>query len=518
LEGTAVLQAPNIWQLIERRAEATPDAEMLVDQVRRRLTFGEFRERAERVAAGLADLGVEADTVVSWQLPTWIESVVLVGALRRLGAVQNPILPIYRDREVGFIVRQATPRLLIVPSTFGGFDFADMARRLTADTATEVLLCDRELPEGDPATLKPAPTDDMDAPDAPVRWLFYTSGTTSDPKGAQHGDIAIRTAALGMARGLGLAADDRSALVFPFTHIGGITWMYAGLALGFANILDQAFNPATTVDVLRREDVTQAGAGTFFHQTYLSAQDVLPEGERLFPHVRTFPGGGAPKPPNMHRTMKERLGGAGIISGYGLTEAPILTMGSIADPDVALASTEGKAVAGVTLKLVTLDGREAAVGEEGEVRATGPQVTRGYLDPALDADAFDEDGWFRTGDLGRLDADGNLTITGRIKDVIIRKGENISAKELEDELFTHPKVADVAVVGLKDPERGERACAVVVTAEGQDDLTLDEMTAHLTAAGIITRKLPEQLEIVPALPRNPAGKILKFELRDRFQD
>jgi cyclohexanecarboxylate-CoA ligase len=167
---------------------------------------------------------------------------------------------------------------------------------------------------------------------------------------------------------------------------------------------------------------------------------------------------------------------------------------------------------------VGLDGREVPVGEEGEIRVKGPQVTKGYLDPALDAEAFDGDGWFRTGDLGTVDGEGHVTITGRLKDVIIRKGENISAKEVEDLLFTHPKVADVAVVGLRDAERGERACAVVVTAPGQEDVSLPEVSEHLQAAGLITRKLPEQLEIVDALPRNPAGKILKFELQQRFQD
>lgn len=513
-----MVDATNIWTLIEARAAATPDARMLVDQDGQALSFASYRDRCEQVAAGLLARGVGTGTIVSWQLPTWIESVVLVGALRRLGAIQNPILPIYRDREVGFIVREAAPHLLVVPSSWGGFDFGAMADRLTAGSPTTVLRCDGngQLPTADPATLPAPPDDDMAAPDAPVRWLFYTSGTTSDPKGAQHGDLAIRTAARGMGAGLDLRPDDRSALVFPFTHIGGITWMYAGLEVGFTNVLDQAFDPSTTVDVLRRADVTHAGAGTYFHQVYLRAQDALPEGERLFPSIRTFPGGGAPKPPQLHHDMKRRLGGAGIVSGYGLTEAPILTMGSVTDSDDALAHTEGSPVDGVTLRLVAPDGTEAAPGEEGEVRARGPQITRGYLDPSLDTDAFDEDGWFRTGDLGRLDADGMLTITGRIKDVIIRKGENISAKELEDLLFSHPKVADVAVVGLPDDERGERACAVVVTTDGSDDLTFDEMTEHLRGQGTITRKLPEQLEVVEALPRNPTGKVLKFELRDRF--
>jgi len=510
--------AANIWDLIVRRAEATPDQEMAVDQAGERLRFAEYRDRCERAAAGLAALGVAEDTVVSWQLPTWLESMVLMGALRRLGAVQNPILPIYREREVGFVVEQARPRLLIVPSTWRGFDFEAMARSLTGGTDTEVLVSDGKLPEGDPASLPPAPDDEMTSPDAPVRWLYYTSGTTAQPKGARHTDRAIHAAAVGMSDGLDLRDDDRFALVFPFTHVAGAVYVYSALAYGSTFIVDEAFDPATTIDLLRREDVTMAGAGTFFHQTYLKLQQDLPAGEKLFPHVRAFPGGGAPKPPQLHYDVKAAFDGAPVISGYGLTEAPIITMNSVADSDAALAETEGRPVRGTTVRVVGLDGREVPVGEEGEIRVKGPQVTKGYLDPALDAEAFDGDGWFRTGDLGTVDGEGHVTITGRLKDVIIRKGENISAKEVEDLLFTHPKVADVAVVGLRDAERGERACAVVVTAPGQEDVSLPEVSEHLQTAGLITRKLPEQLEIVDALPRNPAGKILKFELQQRFQD
>jgi acyl-CoA synthetase (AMP-forming)/AMP-acid ligase II len=513
-----VLEARNIWDLVVRRAEQTPDREMAVDERGRRLTFGEYRERAERAAAGLAGHGVADGTVVSWVQPTTLEAMVLFGALRRLGAVQNPILPIYREREVGFIVRQAGSRLLVVPSAWRGFDYEAMARGVTEGTGTEVVVVDEALPEGDPATLPPAPDDDAAADgDVPVRFIYYTSGTTAEPKGARHGDRTLRTASIGMSERLGLAEDDRFAFVFPITHVAGGVYTYAALAYGLTFVLDQAFDPATTIDLLRREDVTQAGAGTFFHQTYLAAQRALPEGERLFPHVRTFPGGGAPKPPSLHHELKQAFG-AGVVSGYGLTEAPILTMNHHDAPDGVLAATEGPAVAGTRLRLVTMDGKEAGVGEEGEVRAKGPQVTLGYLDASLDQAAFDEDGWFRTGDLGTLDPDGNLTITGRLKDVIIRKGENISAKEVEDLLFTHPRVADVAVIGLPDAESGERACAVVVAPPGEDPIGFDEMKQHLLDAGLITRKLPEQLEVVDALPRNPSGKIVKFELQARFRD
>jgi acyl-CoA synthetase (AMP-forming)/AMP-acid ligase II len=512
------LEGRNIWDLIVRRAEATPDREMAVDQDGHRVTFGEYRDRCERVAAGLAAGGVGEGTVCSWQLPTWIEAMVLMGALRRLGAVQNPILPIYREREVGFIVRQAQPELLVVPSTWKGFDFEAMALSLTEGASTEVVTCDGDgsLPVGDPAELPPPPGDDMGAADAPIRWLYYTSGTTADPKGAKHTDAALRTASVGMSERLHLRGDDRFAMVFPLTHVAGGVYVYAAMAYGVLFIMDEAFDPSSTIGLLRQESVTQAGAGTFFHQTYLAAALDLPEGEKLFPEIRTFPGGGAPKPPKLHHDIRATFGGAGIVSGYGLTEAPIITMNDAASPSEVLATTEGATVEGAEVRIVKLDGANAAVGEEGEIRVKGPLVTKGYLDPELDKAAFDEAGWFRSGDLGVLDNAGNVTITGRLKDVIIRKGENIPAKEVEDLLFTHPKVADVAVVGLPDADRGERACAVVVTAEGQDGLTLEEMVTHLREAGLISRRLPEQLELVEALPRNPTGKILKFELQKQF--
>jgi acyl-CoA synthetase (AMP-forming)/AMP-acid ligase II len=192
-------------------------------------------------------------------------------------------------------------------------------------------------------------------------------------------------------------------------------------------------------------------------------------------------------------------------------------MSGVGDGDDDLAHTEGAAMPGVELKLVTLDGRVAGVGEEGEVRAKAPQLMKGYLDSSLDADAFDEEGYFRTGDLGRLDERGNLIITGRVKDIIIRKGENVSAKEVEDLLYTHPKIADVAVVGVPDPDSGERVCAIVQTAVGEEPITFDEMVGHLKEQGLMTQKLPEQLEVIEVIPRNPAGKVLKHVLRDQYK-
>lgn len=509
----AMVDGPTLWELIDRRVDATPDALMAVDEDMRTLTFAEYAVEAERAAAGLANFGVGEGTVVSWQLPTWLESLVLVGALSRLGAVQNPMLPIYREREVGFITGQARSALLIVPSVWNGFDFEEMATSIakTSTSAMQVLVADKALPQGDISTL--APVAPVDPDDEPVRWLFYTSGTTADPKGARHSDRSIAAVARGMGNRLALNQHDRSALVFPFTHIGGITWLFAGLQFGSSNILMESFHPERTPEVLSRENVTLAGSGTPFHMAFLAYQRA--HGTPVFPEVRAFPGGGAPKPPQLVREMLEVFG-APVLSGYGLTEAPILTMAATTDTPEELAVSEGKAMPGVELRIVGLDGNVVTDGGEGELRAKAPQMMKGYLDPSLDAEAFDDDGFFRTGDLARLDDRGNVIITGRLKDVIIRKGENVSAKEVEDLLFTHPDVADVAVIGVPDPERGEMVCAVVQANPGAGPVTLDSVCSFLRDAGLMVQKLPERLELVERIPRNPAGKILKHELRKQY--
>jgi len=317
-----------------------------------------------------------------------------------------------------------------------------------------------------------------------------------------------------MAECLDIRDDDVSALVFPFTHIGGIGWLIASLLTGCTLLTTEAFDPVATPAFLAANDVTLAGSGTPFHLAYLAAQRGT-DGGSIFPRIRSYPGGGAPKPPQLHHDLKAEIGGIGIVSGYGLTEAPIVVMATTDDPDGKLADTEGRPTPGVELVVVALDGTRAGPGVEGEIRLKGPQVIRGYLDPSLDAEAFDEEGYFRSGDLGMVDEDGYVTITGRLKDVIIRHGENISAKEVEDLLYSHPAVADVAVIGLPDPRTGERACAVVAVAEGQE-FDFAAMGEFLRGSGLRTNAIPEQLELVDAVPRNPAGKILKHTLRERF--
>jgi cyclohexanecarboxylate-CoA ligase len=513
-----MLEGRNLWELVEARAEATPDAVMTIDESGQSVTFGDYRASAGTVAAGLVAEGVAEGDVVSWVMPTWHGSLVLMGALCRLGAVQNPIIPIYRDREVGFVTRQAQASLLIVPGEWRGFDYEAMAARIAEENPNppKVLVASSTLPDGDPADLPPAPEPPVTRADEPATWLFYTSGTTADPKGARHSDGDLIVTARGMCDRMLCRDGDKNLMAFPVTHIAGPIWLASSLMYGLTNVITEAFDPKATPALASEADVTLAGSATFFHMAYLAAQRAAADGVKIFPSLRLCPGGGAPKPPALHDEVKQELGGLGIVSGWGLTEAPILTMGSALDPDDKLANTEGRAMPGVLLRTVTLDGEVVGPGEEGELRAKAPQMMRGYLDASLDADAFDEDGWFRTGDLGVIDEDGYVRITGRVKDVIIRKGENVSAAEVENLLYEHPKVADVAVIGLPDADRGEMVCAVVAGPEGGEPLAFVEMVEHLREKGLRTQALPERLEVVDAIPRNASGKIPKHELRKQY--
>lgn len=510
-----MLDAPSLWGLVEARAAASPDALFAVDEAGVQMTFAAYKDAAESCAAGLHARGIESGDAVSWVLPTRIEAIVLSGALARLGAVQNPILPIYRHREVGFAVRQSGAKLLVVPGEFRGFDYPAMARDIAAEIpGLDVLVIDRDLPNADPGTLPKIAIDDD-----PIRWLFYTSGTTAAPKGALHTDATIMVSGRTLVRVCDMDAADRVALVFPFTHVGGVGWFIAGLMVGCAQIVVEAFEPASTVPLLAKHGVTLATAGTAFHQAYLDAQRANPA-QPLFANIKSFPGGGAPKPPQLHHDIKREMGGAGIISGYGLTECPIVVMNTFRDPDDKLATTEGKAnpPGEMEIRIVSPDGSLAEVDQAGEIRVRGPQLCKGYLDVSLDQKAFDRDGFFRTGDLGSFDADGFLTITGRSKDVIIRKGENISAKEIEDLLYLHPKVADAAVIGLPDRALGERCCAVVACHDPGDPLGFDEMSEFFKKKNLMIQKIPEQLELVSEIPRNPTGKVLKDLLRERYAE
>ena len=484
-----------LWELVARRADLTPDRPVLL-QGDRSLSFGELRARAERVAAGLYDMGVRPGTVVAWQLPTRIETAVLSFALARLGAVQTPVIPFYRDREVGFALRESKAEYFAVPGEWRGFDHTAMARRLGAKGVFEAYDI---LPDGDPSALPDPPSDGTS-----VRWIYWTSGTTSDPKGVLHTDRSLIAGGSCLAHALHLSAHDVGSMAFPYAHIAGPDYTVMLLLYGFPAVMFEHFALPGALEDYRRHGVTVAGGSTAFYSMFLTEQRKQ-AGEPLIPSLRLLAGGGAPKPPEIYHSVVREMG-VQLTHGYGMTEVPMITMGSPDDTVENLATTEGRPPAGMEIRIA-----------DGEVRLRGEAVCQGYLDPAQSAEAFDEEGFLRTGDLGHLTDSGHLVLTGRLKDVIIRKGENISAKEIEDLLHGHPGVGDVAVIGLPDAERGERVCAVVEQPPEAEELTLEAMTSYLRSEGLSVHKLPEQLELVDALPRNETlRKVLKYKLRDRY--
>ncbi|MFG2746341.1 class I adenylate-forming enzyme family protein [Streptomyces chartreusis] len=492
----ALSSSRTLWDLLARRADLSPDRPVLL-QDDRTLTFGALHARAERVAAGLYDMGARPGTVVAWQLPTRIETALLSFALARLGAVQSPVIPFYRDREVGFALRESKAEFFAVPGVWRGFDHTEMARRLGAKGIFEAY---DTLPDGDPAVLPPPPAEGTS-----VRWIYWTSGTTSDPKGVLHTDRSLIAGGSCLGHALRPTSADVGSIAFPYAHIGGPDYMVMVLLYGFPAVLFEQFAMPDALAGYRGHGVTIAGGSTAFYSMFLAEQRRQPDGAKAVPTLRLLAGGGAPKPPELYHAVVREMG-VQLTHGYGMTEVPMITMGAPDDSAENLATTEGRPPREMEIRIV-----------EGEVRLRGEAVCRGYLDPAQTATAFDEDGFLRTGDLGHLTDSGHLVLTGRLKDVIIRKGENVSAKEIEDLLHRHPAVGDVAVIGLPDPERGERVCAVVEQPAGAPELTLQALTSYLRGEGLSTHKLPEQLEVVDALPRNETlRKVLKYKLRERY--
>src|SRR6478735_5773011 len=505
------------WNLVETAAAEHPDRVVLVDDFGRSLTSSQLRDAAESTAAALAERGVSDGTVVSWQLPTTLETMVVMAALTRLGAVQNPVLPIWRESEVGFVTAQLGTEVIVVPGLWRGFDHVELADRLAKGQPMTVVVVDHaapvidglRLPTGDPASL-PAPPTTATLP----RWVYYSSGTTAAPKGVRHCDRSVIAGTAGVVGMFGASNSDVNPIAFPVSHIGGAAMLAGSLLTGMRLVLFDAFDPVLTPKAIAAHRPTMLGSATPFFIAFMAAQREHGT-EPLFPDLRGCVGGGAPITAELGRQVRETLSVAGVANSWGLTEFPVATSPPPdGEPDI-LDHTVGRPVPGVSVRVVDESGQEAAVGEDGELLLKGPQCFLGYVDEALNADAFDADGWFRSGDRGRIDADGNVILTGRIKDAIIRNAENISALEIEGILATHASVADVAVIGVPDSRTGERVCAVVVPKR-KAEVTLSSLAEHCQSHGLSKHKSPERLELIDELPRNRTGKVLKNELRLRF--
>ncbi len=481
-----------------------------------RLAFRDVAARAEALAGGLAARGVSTGDAVAVQLPNWWETIVVFLATARLGAVAVPIPPIQRERELAFVLHQTGARVAVVPGRYRDCDHR--ALLATLRPALPAL--------ADVVVVRDAPGDGMHAFDAvtgppgdptgaagDVALVMYTSGTTAEPKGVLHSHQTLLAEAHSLAPAHGLGGKDTVLMPSPLTHISGL--LHAVLvpaALGSRAVLMPRWDAGEALRLIGAERITyMVGAPTFLrdlaHHPDVRDADVQ--------SLRLFSCGGADVDPTLIAEAAARLGCVAK-RVYGSTEFPTVTTTGPDDPPARRIDSEGRPIGAAEIRLVGEDDRDVPPGQEGEILARGPECFLGYLDATMNADAFTTDGWFRTGDLGTLDARGYLRITGRRKEIIIRKGENISAREVEDLVASHPAVAEVAVVGLPDAAAGEIACAALRLRPGAAAPTLEEMTEHLLAQGLSRRKLPERLAVLDDFPRTASGKVLKRALREQL--
>lgn len=508
-------ESRTIASFLDEQRRDNPDELALVDG-EIRLSYAELASRVDAVAAGLRNLGVAPGRPVLVQLPNWWEAIVAYHAITRIGAVVNPVIPIYRQAELSFIVAQSDPAAIIVPGEFRGTDYVALFDDVLADRQRPPVVVVRGT-AASPGTTSfesmvdaaDEPVDDVSAPDD-ITLLLYTSGTTAAPKGVLHSHQTLVyecRSVIGLAH---LGAGDAIFMGSPVTHITGFLYGFITPAMaGSAAVLLDVWDAAAAADLVEREQCRFTVAATPFLTGLVDEYTRRGTSSSL----RVFGCGGADVPPHLIREASPVFAD-GVSRIYGSSEFPTYSWGPPGGPLGERAETDGAPIGPVAGRLdLTGDGVGDGIGE---LLITGPELFHGYLDAGLNADSFTADGYFRTGDLASFDDRGNVVIRGRKKDIIIRKGENISAKEVEDHLFEHADVDDVAVVAVPDPASGERACAVVVSANPA--LSLDDLRTHLRARGVAVQKWPEQLELASDLPRTASGKVQKFLLRRQFSD
>lgn len=490
-----------------------------------RFTYRELATMADRVAVGLTKLGVGKNDIVACQLPNWWQFTVVYLACSRIGAVMNPLMHIFRERELSFMLKHGEARLLIVPKVFRGFDFEQMATDLqpslphlqhivvvngTDANSFEALLSGPAW-ENEPdaqAILtrhRPGPDD--------VTQIIYTSGTTGEPKGVMHTANTVMANIVPYAQRLQLDAEDVVLMASPMAHQTGFMYgLIMPVVLKASAVILDVWEPLRAIDLIRAEQCSFTMASTPFLTDL--AKHVAESGKTV-PTLKTFLCAGAPIPGPLVEQASAVLG-TKIVSAWGMTENGAVTLIQLNDPDERAFTTDGLPLSGVELKVVDFDGAILPPGEAGKLLVRSVSNFGGYLKrPHLNG--TDAEGWFDTGDLARLDAQGYVRITGRSKDVIIRGGENIPVVEIEALLYRHPAIAMAAVVAYPDERLGERACAVVVLKPGQT-IDLPSIVEFMKAQKVAMQYIPERLIVRDAMPSTPSGKIQKFKLRDMVRE
>ncbi len=506
---------------LREAARQTPERVLIVDGGYR-LDCRTLYEQATALAHALLS-HAPVGSVVSFILPNWHEAAVLYLAATLAGMVVNPILPSLRDRELLFILQDVKTRLIFVPAVIRQTDYAAMMSRVTSQIENPpVVVVLRGEGDGAACTGQPGaghvsweaftkndvrqhelPTPDADA----VRLVLYTSGTTGRAKGVLHSHNSINALIQQLREHWLIERGDKFLVPSPIAHIGGSIYAFeCPLLLGTTAVLMEKWDVEDAVRLMNAESCTHMAGATPFLEQLLAASR---RAQTRLPHLKVFICGGASVPPSLIRTAAAYFERAVVTRVYGSTEVPVTTVGVTQKDDAAhAADTDGLA----GLAEIKLIGPGNVAADAGEIVARAPQMLVGYLHAEDETDAFDADGFFRTGDLARRVDGAYIVVTGRAKDIIIRNGENISPKEIEDILIGHPDIAEIAIVGLPDPRTGERACAVIVpkSLPGPAVATLH---SYLDAHGVAKFKIPEQVVIWDTLPKNDAGKVLKNQIR-----
>jgi len=488
-----------------------------------RFTYRELARMADRVAVGLTRLGIRRNDIVGCQLPNWWQFTVVYLACSRIGAVMNPLMHIFRERELRFMLAHGEAKVLIVPKIFRGFDYEHMALGLKpelphlehlivvdgeGDNSFEALLSGPSWENAPDATAiltgnRPAPDD--------ITQLLYTSGTTGQPKAVMHTANTLMANIIPYADRLHLTGDDVVLMASPMAHQTGFMYgLMMPTMLRGAAVLQDIWQPARAVETIRQEGASFTMASTPFLSDL--AQAVETSGLAV-PTLRTFLCAGAPIPTPLVEKARAVLG-TKIISAWGMTENGAVTLTRPEDDDERAFNTDGLPLPGAELKVVDFNGHTLPAGEAGRLLVRSCSNFGGYL-KRPQWNATDADDWFDTGDIAKLDALGYVRITGRSKDVIIRGGENVPVVEIESLLYRHPAIAQVAIVGYPDPRLGERACAFVVLRPNER-LDLADMVAYLKSQKVAIQYIPERLEIIDAMPATASGKIQKFRVREQL--
>jgi acyl-CoA synthetase (AMP-forming)/AMP-acid ligase II len=507
---------------VARQATKEDPRRVLLTEGDLRLSRVDAWVAASRVAAFFRSRGLKPGDVISFQLPNWIESAIIALAARMAGLVINPIPPIYREAELGFMLKDCGAKLIFLPHVFRKHDYRGMIQKIRSQLPAlrDVVIVrggeTGDLRWGD--VLAESPPEEVGPVEASsVMMVMYTSGTTGRAKGVLHTHYGFDYRVRAMGEAWGIGPDDIVFMPSPVSHITGAYWAFdMPWVRGSTSVLLDAWTGDKGLECIEGNRCTVTGGATPFLQQMLEAVQSRPG---MLDSLRLFFCGGTTVSPDLIRKATAAIPNCLFFRVYGSTEMPTTTVGIRTRAQAAMgAETDGEVIPPTEFQVVEAAGDSPVEGDrEGEIIARGPEQFVGYLHPEDNEDAFTADGFFKMGDLGRRVYGNYLVITGRKKDIVIRAGENLSPKEVEDVLFNHPAILEVAIVAMPSAATGEKSCAFIISREGSS-IDLPEIRRFLEATGLARQKFPEHLVLVDDLPRVPSGKVRKDVLRQRARE